>query len=137
MLLSGNVDGIGTHARFQGFGRIAYSPDGSYTLVADTNGDSVRKIVFATRKVTTMPGTGGGMPLGIAISPDGQHALFTDRHRLKRIDLSSNAVEVIAGTNTAGSADGVGPSAKVLYYLIKAHNYTQWLYAEQCLKTHN
>ena len=50
----GSADGIGTSARFYSPKGIAATPDGSILFVVDYSGRTLRKVVVATRQVTTI-----------------------------------------------------------------------------------
>ena len=53
-------------------------------------------------------------PMGLSYSPDGSNALVADRggNILKRIDLSTNAVTVLAGNGQGTCTDGIGTNAR-------------------------
>ncbi len=82
--------------------------------------------LFSQHAVTTlagsstgyMDGTGTGArfnsPTGLSISPDGQSLYLADYlgHRIRKVNLSNNAVTTIAGNGTGGATDGIGSSAQ-------------------------
>jgi len=124
--VSGSADGTGPAARF--FGPQGLALDGSGNLyVADTNNDTIRRIVLASGAVTTVAGAAGSggsadgagtaarflFPSGLAVGRSGN--LFvadTDNHTVRQIS-SAAAVTTIAGTaSAAGSADGTGGAAR-------------------------
>ena len=124
--VSGAADGTGPAARF--FGPQGLAIDGSGNLyVADTNNDTIRKIVLASGAVTTVAGAAGSggsadgtgtaarflFPSGIAVGRSGN--LFvadTDNHTVRQIS-AAGAVTTIAGmAAAAGSADGIGGAAR-------------------------
>jgi sugar lactone lactonase YvrE len=124
----GYTDGIGATARFCYPGGIA--SDGAGNLyVADSDYNTIRKIVAATGEVTTLAGTpesygsnvdGRGadarfnIPSGIA--SDGAGNLFvTDwgNRTIRKIVIATGDVATIAGMpGQQGSADGRGSSAR-------------------------
>jgi DNA-binding beta-propeller fold protein YncE len=112
---------------------VAATADGSIVFVADYTSKTVRKVIVATRQVTTLvgyPSSSGhvdGMGLGarftllsyIALTSDGATAYVTDQYVVRRIDTASRTVTTLAG-DSSGSvsclasmcADGVGTSAR-------------------------
>jgi hypothetical protein len=126
---SGNLDGTGNAARFTQPTDIV--SDGAGNLfVADATNQTIRKIVIATRAVTTlagMPGvtggddgTGGGAmfnyPSGITI--DGAGNLFvadTTNGTIRKIVIATGEVTTLAGAATlTGATDGTGNAARFL-----------------------
>ena len=123
---SGSADGIGAAASFYGPQGLAI--DGSGNLyVADTNNQTIRKVVIATRAVTTVAGQTGvsgatdgaraqgrfNDPSGVAVDSGG--SLFvadTDNHAIREI-APNGAVSTIAGmAGVGGTADGMGSAAR-------------------------
>jgi DNA-binding beta-propeller fold protein YncE len=118
-----NIDGTGPSAAFCNPNGVAISPDGTFALVADANTYRVRRIVIATRVVTTLAGnqvigsadgTGESAsfngPHGVAISPDGSFALVGDTNNLlvRRVVIATGVVTTLAGSGTFASVDGIG-----------------------------
>ena len=126
----GSADGVGAAARF-------YQPDGIASdkagnlYVADTVSSTIRKIVIATRVVTTLAGVAGqfGAADGTGAAanfdyPDGVDAdgagnLYvadTGNGTIRRIAVATGAVTTLAGTaGQLGSADGMGGDARFNY----------------------
>lgn len=108
--VEGSADGVGTAAQFDDPRALALSPDGSFLLVADQGNHTIRKVVIATGKVTTVAGTPGvdGHADGIGpaaqfylmsdivVSNDGRFALVVDYPAIRKIDLATNSVTTIA-----------------------------------------
>ena len=124
---TGNTDGTGSAALFDHPTGIA--ADGSGNIyVADRNNSTIRKIVIATRAVTTLagrPGLAGATdgtgtqatfndPEGIAF--DGAGALYvTDgvNNTIRKIVIATGVVTTFAGsTRATGAADGSGSAAR-------------------------
>jgi alpha-tubulin suppressor-like RCC1 family protein len=123
---SGSSDGTGSAARF-------YYPSGLATdnignlYVADTDNNTIRKIVASTGAVTTLAGLAGSSgsadgtgsaarfnnPAGVAVDSAGNvYVADTLNHTLRRI-TSVGVVSTLAGsTGVAGSADGTGTAAR-------------------------
>jgi len=123
----GSVDGIGTAASFNSPSGVA--SDGAGNLfVADTYNHTIRKVVIATRAVTTLAGSPGNPgssdgsgaaarfngPVGIA--SDGAGNLFvsdTDSHTIRKVVIATRAVTTLAGSpGNPGSSDGNGAAAR-------------------------
>jgi len=117
----GSQDGTGTDATFSSPQGLAL--DGSGNLyVADYGNHTIRKIVIATKAVTTLAGSPGEygtdnaagtsarfkFPVGLAF--DGTSSLYvgdSGNHAIRKIDLSNKEVSTFAGTaGTSGSSDG-------------------------------
>ena len=62
--------------------------------------------------VSTAAG-GFDRPHGLALTSDGRHLLVSEKnaHRIKRVDLATSAVSVLAGTGNRGAVDGAPPLA--------------------------
>jgi sugar lactone lactonase YvrE len=100
-------DGIGTQASFSNPEAVAVDGDALY--VADTVGETIRKIVISTREVTTIAGAVGetGLTDGIGaearflfpagVVADGQgHLYVSDFFAIRKIDLATRAVTTLA-----------------------------------------
>jgi sugar lactone lactonase YvrE len=119
------ADGTGAAAGFNFPSGIA-ADGGGNLYVTDAN--SIRKIVIATRTVTTFagtidqPGTADGIGTAasfnapVAIATDGAGNLFvadTGSSTVRRIGVATRAVTTLAGTaGVRGSADGTGAVAR-------------------------
>ncbi len=118
------ANGVGAAAAFNGPKGIAIDASG-VAYVADYLNNRVRQLVLSTGAVTTYAGSGTGAstdgtgsaasfynPLHIAL--DGLGNMYvTDygTHRIRKVVLATQAVTTVAGTGSAGSADGVGTAA--------------------------
>jgi uncharacterized protein len=121
----GAADGIGRAARFNFPYGIA--TDGNNLYVADSGNSTIRKIVIATRKVTTLAGAPGksgysdrvGMAAQFTSPQDitivGNNLYVTDRlvDTIRKIDVSTGEVTTFAGkARTWGFTDGIGSAAR-------------------------
>jgi sugar lactone lactonase YvrE len=118
-----STDGTGTSAAFSG-ARYAGLDGLGNLYVTDTGTHRIRKVVLATRAVTTVAGTIVGAangvgasasfsgPRGIACDASG-NAYIADygNHLIRKMVLSSATVTTLAGSATASAANGVGISA--------------------------
>jgi DNA-binding beta-propeller fold protein YncE len=117
----GYANGIGGAARFNVPNGIVIDPSHQFLYVADTNNSAIRKVVIATGEVSTVAGAGAEAgvaasfywPEDLAIDSKGEHLYISDmmNHQIRAIDLTTNTVSTLAGSTTAGSADGVGSAA--------------------------
>jgi sugar lactone lactonase YvrE len=122
------ADGNGTSARFNHPAGVA--ADGAGNLyVADAMNHRIRKIVIATRDVTTLAGDGTGgfadgpgatarfnQPGGVAA--DGAGNLYVadyGNHRIRKIVIASGEVTTLAGDGTGGFTDGPAAAAQFNY----------------------
>jgi sugar lactone lactonase YvrE len=119
----GTADGVGTEASFKGPLGLVVDADGNI-YVADTDNHLIRKITPAG-VVTTLAGS--GKPAfadgdGVAASFHRPHGVSldknknvlvadTDNHLIRKI-TPSGVVTTLAGSETAGYADGVGTEAQ-------------------------
>lgn len=121
-LSSTSIDGIGTAAGF--YEPRGITTDGTNLYVTDTIHNSIRKIVIATAAVTTIAGSGTAgsadgiglaatfsRPRGITTDGTNLYVADTNNNKIRKIVISTGAVTTIAGTGTAGSADGAGLAA--------------------------
>ncbi len=102
---SGNVDAIGSAARFNNPDGVVYVS--GYLYVTDVTNSSIRKIDLSTNSVSTIA-TGLASPYGI--TSDGSFLYVTVQHEVKKISISNYAVTSLAGS-VSGYLDGVGASA--------------------------
>jgi hypothetical protein len=125
---AGNMDGTGTSATFLSPTGIA--ADGAGNLYV-TDGGTIRKIVIATRAVTTIAGAAGQDPGAVdgvgaaarfsspsAIASDGSNNLFVadGNGTIRKIVVATRAVTTLAGkADETGSVDGVGAAARFDY----------------------
>jgi DNA-binding beta-propeller fold protein YncE len=124
---SGNVDGVGVMARFNGPTRLALTPDGLTLYIADTGNRVIRTLNTMTGGVTRLAGTGtagtvnGPLlmaqfrgPVGLALDATSNRLYVGDRtaHVLRVIDLMAGTVSTLAGLDSMrGPADGVASMA--------------------------
>jgi sugar lactone lactonase YvrE len=125
---AGSTDGTGNSALFNF--PVDVAVDGSGNLyVADTNNDTIRKIVTSTGVVTTIAGTAGSSgstdgvgtsarfnaPSGVRVDSAGNIYIADTNNQTIRKLTPAGLVTTIAGTvGTSGSTDGVGSAA--LFY---------------------
>lgn len=120
---SGSADGTGSAAGFNL--PVSVTTDGTNLYVADSDNFTIRKIVIATGAVTTLAGTAGasGSTDGVGaaarftspsgITTDGTSLYVTDNqhHSVRKIDIATGSVAMLAGSGTCGWADGTGTAA--------------------------
>jgi sugar lactone lactonase YvrE len=121
---SGAADGTGTAALFNNPADIA--SDGTNLYVADSGNNTIRKIVIATREVTTLAGTAGtsgsadgtgtaalfNNPLGIATDRTNLYIADSGNNTIRKIVIAKGTVTTFAGkTGSSGSANGNGTAA--------------------------
>jgi hypothetical protein len=119
-----STDGMGTAAAFSQPMYVALDGLGNL-YVTELGSHGIRKMVLATRAVTTVAGTGvaafaNGVgvaaafssPRGISCDTRG-HAYVADggNNRIRKVVLSSATVTTLAGSATASAANGVGSAA--------------------------
>ena len=121
----GTTDGVGSVARFN----IPYgiTCDGTNLFVSDSSNHTIRKVVIASRVVSTIAGTAGSSgsadgtgtaaqfsyPSGI--SSDGAYLFVADRNNntIRKVVIATGEVTTLAGSvGILGTADGTGTSAR-------------------------
>ena len=123
---SGHADGIGTAATF--FIPVGVAVDGSGNLfISDAENNTIRKMVIATRQVTTVAGRAGvtghtdavgtaasfSLPLGLVVDPSGNIFVADSDNYTVRMITASGVVTTILGTpGVFGHVDGTGPAAQ-------------------------
>ena len=125
---AGDADGIGSAARFKLPSYMA--TDGSSLYVADSQNNTIRKVVISTGEVSTFAGTAGisGSSDGIGssagfdnpngITTDGTNLYVTDTYNqtIRKIAIATRQVTTIAGSvGQSGSTDGTGSAARFNY----------------------
>ena len=128
----GNVDGVGSAARFSEPGGVAVDAAGTMVYVADSSNHTIRRINAATRSVTTVAGLAGQAgsadgvgsaarfyyPEDVAVDTAGTALYIADlsNHTIRRIDVATQAVTTLAGlAGQVGSADGIGSAARFFF----------------------
>ncbi len=120
---SGSSNGVGAAASFKNPRGI--TTDGVNVFVADSGNHIVRKIVIKTGTVTTLAGsglTGAVDDNGVAASFNSPEELTTNgtalfltdssNNNIRKVSIATGAVTTMAGSTTAGSADGIGTAAR-------------------------
>lgn len=114
--VSGYVSGAGKTARFYYPNGVAVDASNN-VYVADTGNAAIRKVipVGTNWNVTTVSGVFSG-PTGIAVGPDGNlYVADYYSHTIRKM-TPAGVVTIIAGSSgNAGSADGMGSSARFNY----------------------
>lgn len=119
---SNYTDGIGVAASFKSLSSI--TSDGANLYVSDSYYPKIRKIVIATREVTTLAGGGVGGPVdGIGTSAsfgtikgltnDGIYLYVVDSTLVRRVNINSGVVTTLAVNLPAGS--GIAMDRENLY----------------------
>eukprot|EP01047_Picozoa_sp_COSAG01_P016599 COSAG01_NODE_856_length_13082_cov_23.882009_1_plen_642_part_10 len=124
---AGYAEGTGASAQFNYPAELAVTPDGLTVLVADSGNHRIRRIVLATATVSLLAGSGVAgyangvgataqfnQPIGMAVTPDGATAVVADKrnHRIRRIVISTRVTSLLAGSGTAGYAEGTMSSVQ-------------------------
>jgi len=137
--VAGSADGIATAATFNGPAYLILA--GTDLYVSDLSNHLIRKIDTLTDEVTTLAGqagvSGGADGIGTAASftnPaglafDGTHLFVSEYggNRVRKIDLTTAEVSLLAGSGVAGVVDGVGSAAQ-FYWPITMTGDDQYLY---------
>ena len=124
---SGSADNsTGTLASF--YRPLGITTDGTNLYVSDTYNHRIRKIVISTGVVTTLAGGSHGsadndngtaasfkFPFGITTDGTNLYVADTFNYLIRKIVISTGAVTTVAGTGSAGSANGTGTSASFYY----------------------
>ncbi len=111
------VDDVGTLASFN-YPR-GITTDGTNLYVADNGNNKIRRIVIATKEVTTFAGSGTAgaddsvsgvaatfhSPFGITTDGTSLYVADYGNNMIRKIDIASRAVSTIAGTGGFGSTD--------------------------------
>jgi sugar lactone lactonase YvrE len=120
----GSDDGLGMLASFNG--PVGITTDGKNLYVADTGNNIIRKVVIATKEVSTLagkvggfgqndgPGAGASFTGPFGVSTDGTYLYVADTfdNAIRRVDIATGMVISLAGKATVtGRADGVGAAA--------------------------
>jgi sugar lactone lactonase YvrE len=121
----GNADGVGPAASFKQPIAVAVDKSGS-VYIADRDNHVIR-LIDPSGKVVTLAGTGTkgfangpassaqfNEPYGVTLGPDEKILYVADylNHAIRAIDLAAKQVTTLAGSGTAGFANGVGDKAQ-------------------------
>ncbi|MCE9598206.1 MAG: hypothetical protein K8S54_09590 [Spirochaetia bacterium] len=130
---SGDADGVGTAARFNGPSGI--TTDGINLYVSDRTNNKIRKIVIETGLVTTFAGpasgsltpgdtdgigNAAGFNLPSGLTTDGTYLYVADfnNEKIRRIELSTGSVTTIGGappgSSPPGDTDAIGTASRFL-----------------------
>jgi hypothetical protein len=131
-------DGYGTSSVFCNPTAVAYAPNGSYCLIADSNDHVIRRLDVATRLVTTVAGNRGKgnsldqiprdwwpsldgvgtnaifyYPTSIVVSKDGEFALIPESGwssgRIRRLAISTGQVTTLRAWHTLRNGTTINP----------------------------
>ncbi len=117
-------DGAAAEAQFSGPQGI--TTDGTNLYVADTGNNRIRQIKISDGETSTLAGSGATGSADsstgtlatfygpIGITTDGTYLYVADAtsNKIRRVDIAApHGVTTLAGSGTAGSADGVGTAA--------------------------
>jgi hypothetical protein len=122
--IAGTEDAKGSAAHFNLPTQIA--TDGKSLYVADSGNSAIRRINlpdFAVKTVGGQPGTAGKAdgnqtksqfsgPRGVAVDSKFIYVSDTGNDIIRKIDLSSLEVSIVAGSGEAGDANGTGDKAQ-------------------------
>ncbi len=124
----GSIDGVGGAAQF--YLPYGITTDGSNLYIADTNNNTIRKVVIATGAVTTLAGTAGitgstdatgaaaRFDLPGDITTDGTNLYVADsgNSTIRKVVIATGAVTTLAGTaGMQGSTDATGAKARFVF----------------------
>jgi len=107
----GFLDATSTAARFYYPRAITVDTHGTF-YVADSGNNAIRKIT-PNGVVTTLAGSVSNQPFGVAVDTTG-NVYFSDtfNNRILKINLGSSVAHTLAGSGSAGNADGIGIAAE-------------------------
>lgn len=123
---AGSADGTGSAASFHGPQGLAVDTAG-HLYVADTNNDTIRRIVIATGAVTTVAGAAGNagsvdgpgnsarfyFPSAVAVDSAGNlYVADTDNSTIREITLTGDVTTLAGVAGATGTADGLGAAAR-------------------------
>ncbi|TGN09383.1 hypothetical protein [Leptospira ilyithenensis] len=118
----GNTNGNGLSAQLNFPADVVF--DGTNLYIADYQNNQIRKMVVSSSTVSTVAGSGtAGASDGTGLSAsfnlpqdilmDGTYFYIADRQNnlIRKMEIATGVVTTIAGSGTAGNADGNGTSA--------------------------
>jgi len=109
---SGNVDGTGTAARFTYLYGLAFDPSG-ILWATDRDNRTLRRITAAGAVTTLTPSLSLNYPGGLAIDGAGQLLVAdTLNYRIVKVNPSTGAATVLAGSGSQGWLDGSNARAR-------------------------
>jgi hypothetical protein len=123
---SGSADGTGAAASFHGPQGLAVDGAGNLYM-ADTNNDTIRKVVLSTGAVSTVAGQAGTSgstdgaggaarffyPSGVAVDRAGNlYVADTENSTIREVTPAGIVITVAGQAGASGSADGVGVAAR-------------------------
>jgi len=122
---AGSMNGIGAAAEFNLPQAVALNAAGTILYVGEEGGHRIRQINLATASVTTLAGSGVlgwndatgtaaqfNAPIGLWVQASGDILVAdSQNHRIRRV-TTGGIVTTIAGSGTAGFADGSAASAQ-------------------------
>ena len=134
----GYHDALGTEAEFSNPSSVAVDSSG-FLYVADQGNHCIRKIIIATREVTTIAGSGTyghhdatgtearfNEPSNMTVDSSGNlYVADTENHRIRRI-TSAGVVTTIAGTGDTAEFDNpisVAVDSSGILYVADANNH--------------
>ena len=119
----GSANGTGTAASFNSPQGI--TTDGTNLYLVDRSNHKIRKIIIASKAVTTLAGSGSSgstdasgtsakfnYPFGITTDGTNIYVGDSDNHKIRKIVISTGAVTTLAGSASSGSTDASGTAAK-------------------------
>ncbi len=126
---TGTADGTGAAARFNE--PTGITTDGRNLYVTDAANNAIRKIVIATRNVTTFAGVasattgtvdgigaaaGFSRPLGITTDGTDLYVADSSNYTIRKIAIETGAVSTFAGTaGQQGTTNGTGAAAQFFF----------------------
>jgi sugar lactone lactonase YvrE len=126
---SGNLDGLGTAARFSNPWGIAIDGTNSNLYVADSGNHTIRQVALSNAQVTVVAGSTAGIvdgvgtaakfsgPRGVTVSGSLMYVADYNNHRLRQVDIGNSfAVTTILGGISwhTSLANGIGVSSAYL-----------------------